>query len=63
MDEVLKKLFYDPKKGYINLLSLYEKMKELGYYYTIEDVSKWYYDQPVNQVYKKKAPVRFINNT
>ena len=38
-------------------------MKELGYYYTIEDVSKWYYDQPVNQVYKKKAPVRFINNT
>jgi IS30 family transposase len=61
MDEVLKKLYYDPKSGYINLVSLYEKTKELGLYYPFDDVAKWYYEQPVNQVYKKKTPVVSYN--
>jgi hypothetical protein len=61
MEQVLKEIFYDSKKGFVNVVALYEKTKQLGYNYTYEDVLKWYYDQPVNQVYKKKIKVTTFN--
>jgi len=57
MEEIIKKIYYDPEQGYISANQLYQKLKELGYKYTQIQVKKWYDSQQVNQIYKETKPV------
>ncbi len=57
MEDIIKKIYYDPKQGFTNVNLLYNKLKELGYNFTLSEVKKWYNSQAVNQIYKETKPV------
>jgi hypothetical protein len=58
MDDKLGKIFYDPKIGISGVNQLYKKSKDKGYDYTLKQIKEWYFDQPVNQVYKEVKKVQ-----
>jgi hypothetical protein len=43
--ELLNKLYYDPKTGFIGTQALYQKAKELDPKITIKIVKEWYANQ------------------
>jgi hypothetical protein len=50
MNDQLSKIFYSPETGFRS----YQKLADmLGNVYPIADVKKWYYNQPVNQIFHK----------
>lgn len=57
----LQKIFYDPTTGFIGLMQLYTKSKELGLGLSYKDVKKWYDEQPVNQIYSNPRKVKLFN--
>jgi len=57
MEEIIKKIYYDPEQGYISANQLYKKLKELGYNFSNNEVKKWYDSQQVNLIYKEVKPV------
>jgi hypothetical protein len=59
--EELENFYYNPKTGYTNLATLYQKQKEGGLNYKYKDVRQWYNDQKVNQIYKKPPKIRTYN--
>ena len=54
-------IFYNPKTGFIDLPSLYEKLQEAGYNFKYNDVKNWYQNQQINQIYKKPMKIRSYN--
>lgn len=57
MENKIKQIYYDPEQGFSNVNQLYNKLKELGYSFTLSEVKKWYNSQAVNQIYKEPKPV------
>ena len=53
MDEVFKKVYYDPKTGYLDQRQFYLKLKEMGHDVTIKQVKEWMNNQEINQVMRK----------
>lgn len=45
MSELLSKLYYDPKTGYVGARALYEKARELDPEVTFKIVKDWYASQ------------------
>jgi hypothetical protein len=60
-DNVLKLIFYDPKIGFSDVNTLYHQAKEKKLPITFNDVYKWYFDQPINQIYKNPTKVKTYN--
>ena len=61
MNENLSQLFYNPKEGLSNVGDLYKRAREKGHKYTLKQVKEWYFNQPVNQIYKQPQKVRRFN--
>ena len=61
MNENLTKLFYDPKEGLTNVQDLYKRSREKGNKYTMKQVNEWYFNQPVNQIFKQPQKVKRFN--
>jgi hypothetical protein len=59
--EELAKIYYDPKTGFVNAKTLYQKAKETGLKIKYNDVKKWYDEQAVNQIFKKQQKVKTYN--
>ncbi|GMF56775.1 unnamed protein product [Phytophthora fragariaefolia] len=54
MDALLKKLYYDPKTGFIGAQALYQKAKELNPKITFKIVKDWYASQTDIQRYQEQ---------
>ena len=61
MNENLSLLFYNPKDGLSNVNDLYKRAREKGNKYTLKQVREWYFNQPVNQIYKQPQKVIRFN--
>jgi hypothetical protein len=59
--EQLKELFYNPKTGYTGLKELQRKSEDAKIKLTNAQIKKWYFDQPVNQIYYQKQKVKQYN--
>lgn len=58
--EELKKIFYDPKQGLVNVKKLYDKIKEKDINISLKDVKQFYENQTVNQIMRPiKKPKQF----
>ena len=56
MDTELHKLYYDPKIGFTNINSFYNKVKEKGFKYSRKEVNEWYKKQSINQIFSQIKP-------
>ena len=61
IDDILMKIFYDPKNGFMNMRNLYLRQKELGHKYSMEQIRKFYNNQEVNQIYKRPPKIKSYN--
>ncbi|GMF34548.1 unnamed protein product [Phytophthora lilii] len=55
MDELLSKLYHDPKTGYVGANALYQKAKKINKSIRLKDVKEWYANQTDIQRYNAKA--------
>lgn len=53
----LKELFYNPKTGYVSLTTLYQYNKNYNLGLTKKDITDWYHEQHVNQIYKQNNKI------
>ena len=56
MDEILRKLYYDPKTGYVGIDGLYRKAKLIDNHITMGYVKKWMDRQESRQINKQELP-------
>ena len=54
MSDFLKKLYYDPKTGYVAARYLYEKARELDPKLTLKIVKEWYATRPDIQRFQEQ---------
>jgi hypothetical protein len=58
IDSILKKLYYDPKTGYISAPRLYEKAKEIEASISLKKVKDWYSRQlDIQQFEEQRGPL------
>ena len=50
----LSELFYNPKTGFVSPIKLIQKARANNINLTNEEISNWYNEQDVNQVYHEK---------
>ena len=50
--EQLHEIFYNPKSGYMGLNDLIKTAKYYQIKLPYDDIANWYWDQPVNQIFK-----------
>lgn len=55
MDRLLRKLYYDPKTGFVSATKLYKKAKEINSSITQKYVREWYKAQPLNQQFSNQT--------
>jgi hypothetical protein len=60
-NKALKRIFYDPKVDFTDVPTLYHQAREKKIPASYQQVMDWYYDQPINQIYKNPTKVRTYN--
>ncbi|GMF23200.1 unnamed protein product [Phytophthora lilii] len=55
MEQLLSRLYYDPKTGYINAQALHEKARELDPKITLKNVKDWYATQSEIQRFQEQS--------
>lgn len=56
----LEKLFYDPKTGFVNVNELIRKARENNINLSNAEITKWYKEQSINQIYYEKRKKNYI---
>jgi hypothetical protein len=56
MDEILRKLYYDPKTRYVGIDALYRKAKNIDTNFSLGYVKKWMDKQESRQINKQELP-------
>ena len=57
----LKKLFYDPKIGFVSMDKLYKKVLENDIDLSKKEVQEFYNSQPINQVMRPPRKTKIYN--